>query len=63
LNNIAINRIYAVPHTNTFEPALGPEGTPAQDERQHGTSRFILCFIFALCERKNETQKEDKVPL
>ncbi len=24
---------------------------------------LYLCFVFALCERKNETQKEDKVPL
>src|SRR6266508_5437321 len=24
---------------------------------------FYLCFVFALAERKNETQKEDKVPL
>jgi hypothetical protein len=24
---------------------------------------LYLCFIFALCERKNETQKEDEVPL
>ena len=26
-------------------PALGPEGTPAQDERQHGT--FLLSVVFA----------------
>jgi hypothetical protein len=29
--------------------------------RQHGT--FYLCFVFALCERKNKTQKEDEVLL
>jgi hypothetical protein len=24
---------------------------------------FYLFFVFSLCERKNEKQKEDKVPL
>ncbi len=24
---------------------------------------FYLCFVFALAERKHETQKEDNVPL
>jgi len=35
---------------------------PPVSLRQHGTFRFILCFVFALYERKNEIQKEDKVP-
>jgi len=30
--------------------------------RQQGTSYFLL-FVFALAERKNEKQYEDKVPL
>src|SRR5687768_9992293 len=25
--------------------------------------RLYLCFVFSLCERKNETQEEGKVPL
>jgi hypothetical protein len=29
-------------------PALGPEGIPAQDERQHGTLIFIVYRFFAL---------------
>jgi hypothetical protein len=30
--------------------------------RQQGTSYFHLYFVFTLAERKNEIQKEDKVP-
>jgi len=31
--------------------------------RQRGTFHFLLCFVFALAERENKTQKEDQVPL
>src|SRR5205823_3964969 len=42
---------YAVPHTNAFSPAAA------------WYLPFYLCFVFALAERKNETQKEGEVPL
>jgi hypothetical protein len=42
---------YAVSHTNAFSPAAA------------WYLPFYLCFVFALCERKNETQKEGEVPL
>jgi hypothetical protein len=42
--------------------ALLTSGSPLS-LRQHGTSRFILCFVLALCERKKRNTKEDKVPL
>jgi hypothetical protein len=31
--------------------------------RQHGTYHCTCISFFALCERKNETQVEDEVPL
>jgi hypothetical protein len=44
----ANNRTYAVPHTNAFLPAAA------------WYLPFYLCFLFALCERKKETQKNAK---
>jgi hypothetical protein len=40
------NKTYAVPHANALEPAAA------------WYFSFYLCFVFALCERKNETQCE-----
>src|SRR5687768_2147326 len=40
---------YAVAATILFQPAAA--------------NSFHLYFVFSLCERKNEIQKEDKVPL
>ena len=37
-----------MPHTNAFSPAAA------------WYLPFYLCFVFALCERKNETQKKMK---
>ena len=41
-------------------PAQGvPQGRQAQDVRQQGAYHFLY-FVFALYERKNEGQKEEK---
>jgi hypothetical protein len=53
-----------MPHANAFEPAL----RQAQDARQYGTSCFYLYAqgapgFLRSPSAKNETQKEDKVPL
>jgi len=45
------NRTYAVPLANAFSPAAA------------WYFLFYLCYVFALAERKNVTQKEDEVPL
>jgi hypothetical protein len=42
--------------SSQISPALGPEGTPAQDAQQQGTSSCMF-FIFALGECKNEKRK------
>jgi hypothetical protein len=42
------NRTYAVPRLNAFEPAAA------------WYFLFYLCFLFALVERKKETQKKIK---
>ncbi len=44
----SIARTYAVPHANAFLPAAA------------WYLPFYLCFVFALAERKNETQKKMK---
>jgi hypothetical protein len=44
--SFSIKMSYAVPHTNTFSPAAA------------WYLPFYLCFVFALAERKNETQKK-----
>jgi hypothetical protein len=36
---------------------------PPVSLRQRATFLLILCFIFALYEGENETQKEDEAPL
>jgi hypothetical protein len=38
-------------------PALGPEGTPAQDVRQHGTLRSHVCRFCALRAQKTTNEK------
>src|SRR3954471_15628780 len=43
-----INRTYTVPHANAFLPAAA------------WYLPFYLCFVFALAERKNETQRKMK---
>ena len=45
------NRTYAVPHSNACSPA------PAW------YLSFYLLFVSSLCERRNEQQKDDTVPL
>jgi hypothetical protein len=42
---------YVVPRANAFPPAAT------------WYIHLYLCFIFALCKHKDETQKEDEVPL
>jgi hypothetical protein len=62
--DLITDRAYAVTHLDAF--CLPPstlrqaQGWQAQDVRRQGTCHFLY-FVFALYERKNEVQKEEKV--
>src|SRR6266545_5263476 len=68
------DRTYAVARSTAALPALRPFDTPFDRLRgasgRAGSGRTAawdfpvhLLFVFSLCERKNEQQKEAKVPL
>jgi hypothetical protein len=46
-----------------YVPALGPEGTPAQDKQQHGTSQFsVVRFRAASAKTNNDRKKSTALP-
>jgi hypothetical protein len=54
---------YAVTASSWYLPALGPEGTPAQDVRQHGTSPFsVVPFRARSAKTNNDRKKSTAVP-